>query len=232
VRPNLPPNDAGACRNELELGSQLARKRGPVGRGPHKVDCEAWIFNTKGQALCFGQRSGVTTPVPIPIDRRPPPLSGAPFGPAAGHTYTAENYPYLVVPGSAINLVALFDNQTNPPDAYVWIESSVAASTRWWKVASVTTNYIEVAPNTNQPRGQQLIYGCKSAASTGVCKWQYTKSLSNLFVVPTGFVKLHERRDHAYALGLRAPGLPAPFTKCETPGCNGGSKSFLTFLPP
>lgn len=246
VKPAGARVGAGACGNEFEMGSKLAKKRGPIPRGPRLVDCEAWVFNTKGQALCLGRRAGTTVPVALPIDRRPPrgpmgpsdpSLPAAPQGPAAGFT-NGDAAPSFVVPGNNIDLLPLFDNLASPQDGYVWIDSPNVGSQRWWKVTGVSKNAFTVAPNTTAPAGKQFIYGCASATNTPVCKWWFTKSLNNLFVVPTGFVKLHERQDHAYALGLRnapntgATGTPSPFTKCERAGCNGGNRSYLTFLPP
>ena len=237
ANPLARANQPKACANELEVGSQLARKRGPFPRGPRKVDCEGWVFNSKGQALCLVTRSGSTVPVVAPIDRRPPPPQGGTSGygtPGTFRVYTSqENAPYLQAPNGQ-NFLALFNNQTNPQDAYVFVESTKPQSYTWYKVSQVVNaTYLMIDPNLSRPANQQYVTGCMQSNGTNGCTFRFVNSLTPYFVLPTGYVKLHEHRDHAYALGLRQPGIPSPFSKCETPNCNPPPyKNFLTFLPP
>lgn len=229
ANPLARANEPKACANELEIGSQLARKRGPFPRGPRKVDCEGWVFNAKGQALCLVTRSGSTVPVVAPIDRRPTsPTQGQ------GRVYTnQEDAPYLVAQNNGPNFLTLFNNNANPPDAYVFVESTKPQSLSWYKISQVYSNTVYLDPNNSRPTGQRYVTGCMGTATTGGCSWKFVQALSPYFVLPTGYVKLHEHRDHAYALGLRQPGIPSPFSKCETPNCNPPPyKNYLTFLPP
>lgn len=240
ARPNIAANAPNACANTLEVGSSLGRRRGPVPRGPRRIDCEAWVFNSKGQALCMTTRSGTTTPQVSPIDLRP----GAPTpGPVRLNTGTNAQSSVLYRPaGSTTDLLAALGGVVQPNDVYVFVESNVSDpeyldwARRWFKVYILQPSYIQIEAVPWRPADKQYVGGCTAAASG--CGFQFYRGpLVPQFVVPTGYAKLHERKDHAYALGLRqtpfgTPGMPSPTSKCETPGCNAGFRDFLTFLPP
>lgn len=249
ARPNVPANAPNACANTLEVGSSLGRRRGPVPRGPRPIDCEAWVFNSKGQALCMTTRSGTTTPQVSPIDLRPGTPTAGPGG--LRLSTTQENSSVLQRSSASFDLMTVFGYPgtfVQPTDLYVFIESSAVDTNntdpddyndykdyarRWYKVNTLYPQYVYVDAVTWHPSKKQYVSGCLAG-----CTFQFYKGpLVPRFVVPTGYAKLHERKDHAYSLGLRntpfnTPGTPSPTTKCETAGCNAGNYGFLTFLPP
>ena len=58
------------CRDQMPFGSHKAALAGPVGlgRGKHYIDCEAFVLDIHGQALCMGKNPAGTAPEPQVID--------------------------------------------------------------------------------------------------------------------------------------------------------------------
>lgn len=178
---------------------------GPEGRGRHKITCEAYVLNSRGNAVCLVRNATGSMPVPLQIDTLPNKAPKFNSGSAVNvmansKTITATNAQFLAMVDKEYILLP------DSPDGY------------WYKVVAATTN---LSATISPPyRG----------ATGSVPAARVTIAESRVFNIPTGYAKLHED-SHNAALGSFTPGYPSFRTKCIAAGCDA-AKPWLTYLPP
>jgi hypothetical protein len=206
------------CKQRYEIGDEVEVFYGPPGRGKRKLECEAYILNTQGNAICLMPSASRPEPEVIPVDSRIPGTAGSSIG-TAFQTYANNTYVYSPTP--------VF----TPSMAGGFIQIPEGPFSRWYKIASVS--------------GTQTAYLSEPFAGGALLnqKARFTDKATPTFVIDTGYAKLHQDA-HSWATGQkRIPAItgvpigaprPSPRTKCETPGCGGPgtAKPWLTYLPP
>lgn len=200
----------GHCRNGFRFGSQMAKWRGPTGRGPRELDCEALVLNVHGFGVCLGTDAAGKA-APLAVDHRPfdPPNFGYAPNPATATVTGAAGGTTLTASAGAY--VAFL------PGRWIWVESAK----RWYQVTAVA--------------GQVLTLSEALPWVVTGSTWKYsstTTTLKDVFVIPTGFAHLYaDGKNWATAPRSKGNFNPSFGTKCETVGCATG-KPWLTYLPP
>jgi hypothetical protein len=198
---------SGKCVNRYDFGSQLAKLRGPTGRGPHQLDCEAFVVNVHGQGICIG-RNAMNHPVALAVDQRVTSVAAgfgsiqSPPGTATGTIGTKT------VTISAGTYVAFMGGR------WIYMDAGNSQS-HWYPVSSVA--------------GQVLTLGEALLTTYAAVPWKYNSiGQEQVFIIPTAFAHLYDDGKNWASHGTQNPSWQ---TKCETPGCNTG-KPWLTYLPP
>lgn len=93
------------CVNRFDFGQQFAQRVGPTGRGPHKLDCEAFVVNVHGLGLCMG-RNAMNKPVVQAIDAHPQTTGNFGYVGAGTVTGTANGANAVVVTSQNASYVA------------------------------------------------------------------------------------------------------------------------------
>lgn len=196
------------CVNRVDFGGQMAFLRGPTGRGPHKLDCEAFVVNVHGQGICIG-RNAMNKAVPIAVDGRTasPPTYGSFQSPPGTATGALGATTVTISAGSYVGFMANY---------WIYLDSTNTYTSHWYKVASVA--------------GQVLTLTEPLKFAYNAVGWKYSSSttLTQSFIIPTGFSHLYDDGKNWATHGTLNPSWR---TKCETAGCNTG-KPWLTYLPP
>jgi hypothetical protein len=196
------------CVNRFDFGSQMAKNRGPTGRGPEKLDCEAFVVNVHGQGMCIG-RNAMNKPAALVVDSRP--ASGPAYGYFQAPPGTATGaLGSTTVTISAGSYVAFMGGH------WIYMDAANSYTSRWYKVASVA--------------GQVLTLTEPLKVAYNAVTWKYSPSTNpeQSFIIPTGFSHLYDDGKNWATHGTLNPSW---HTKCETVGCNTG-KPWLTYLPP
>ena len=216
-RQYLHPTDKD-CTQKFWIGSKRAANYGAAdwNRGRREIACEALVLNTRGAAVCIGQNpSNKMTPAPLPIDRRPNPAGdGWP-----GNTFTQATVS-TTFNSATVTMSAAFAQNFNQ-NWYVQIPAAEGGSSGgyWYKVTAGSGSTLTISPNYRDGSFSGMKF-----------RTAHTSQISDDFVIPTGYAKLHED-NHAHATGVANPTHPSPRTKCITAGCADG-KAWLTYLPP
>jgi len=149
----------------MQFGSRKARKAGPAafGRGPHYLDCEAFVLDPHGEALCMGPNAGGTAPVPLQIDQRVD--VGAGWN-GCLLTGSAGNSTLNAAGGGAMCFSAGFIGY--------YIEIPQLSGT-WYQITAGASNSVTITPPL-------------AAAVTNV-KYRYNTPRKD-FIVPSGFAHL------------------------------------------
>lgn len=206
------------CKNLIQVGNTTEPNYGPPGRGARKIDCEAYVLNTRGNAICLvpnGDKLAV-----LAVDTRIPLEDNLDGGTSLGAVFTTYATGKTVVATSGAPF------QPSMVGGFLQIPESVYG--RWFQIESVDP-------------GGKFAYLTEATPSGGANqKVRFTPTAQSDQVVDTGFAKLHQDA-HAWATGQkRVPAvtgpkishpMPSVRTKCDTPGCNTG-KPWLTYLPP
>ncbi len=201
------------CRNRFRIGHPRAAQFGPTGRGERLVDCEAFVLNSHGNAVCVNAGPGPNPkPVISPIDRRPlpdQPGAGTVAATKGSDTITMTNG--LAGAGWVGSWLYIQDPDPNDPNL---------APGRWYQIKALpSAGKVQLTEPYARTGGGALSYRYKYGA------------LVDDFDVPAGFMKLHQDGGHFYATGVAGQYPPSKQTKCETKGCANG-KPWLTYLPP
>lgn len=202
------------CQNRFKIGNEKAGLFGPTGRGVRYVDCEAFVLNTHGNAVCVNSSGGPNAkPIIVPIDRRPlpdQPGTGTLAAVKGSDVVTSNNYQFTLA-GWSNSYIYIVDPDPNP----------YFPSGRWYQIKQVASpTKIVLTEPYQRPGG-------------GALGWRYRYgALFEDFDIPTGYPKLHQDGGHFYATGMAGAYPPSKQTKCETKGCTGPSTPWLTYLPP
>jgi hypothetical protein len=206
------------CKNQMRFGSSKSKRFGPaaLGRGMHYLDCEAFVLDVHGQALCMGKDAAGTAPAPQLIDTRVDVGSGW-----NGCTATAlapigvTTVSFGGGPASCFSPGFKDYNLELPSRSGHWYTITTGTGT------SVTVTPALVAP---VPVGSQYRYSAPTPRKD--------------FVVPSGFAHLLHSGHRYGGWGWTPPGGSAPIvpasnrtTKCETVGC-ANALPWMTYLPP
>lgn len=200
------------CKNAVRIGTRFSKKVGPDGltppRGEKYFDCEAFVLNVHGQALCMGKNAAGTAPEPMVIDQNVDQQSGqsASYTTAAAiaagaTTVTTNGFPWSAAyVGSWIQL---------PPNVGHWYQVSALNSCGAFPYNGCSIS-VTPALMTNVPAGTQLRYNSSKTPTSRV-------------VIPTGYAHLYQNQHKVVP--------PSQGTKCTTLGCADG-RPWLTYLPP
>ena len=130
VQPKTKSTPAPSCKNLVHIGNKLVNLYGPAEakRGPHTVDCLAYILNSKGNALCLGKNAAGTAPEPLAVDMTPVP--GASF------------------PGGTMGVTAAgVGTATGTMTAYLNFYIEIPSTSTWYKITAVpTANTVQLTP--------------------------------------------------------------------------------------
>ncbi|HVH45310.1 MAG TPA: hypothetical protein VM925_23315 [Labilithrix sp.] len=209
------------CKDRYEIGNKLEVGYGPPGRGFRKLECEAYVLNTQGNAICLMPNANKPEPLVVPIDSRVPVDDSQDGGQSLGATFQLYAGNTYVYSSTAVFTPAMVGGYLQIPENQFG---------RWYKIASVSSGTVAY-----------LTEGFAGTPNPGpTMSARFAPNAVTAFVIGTGFAKLHQDA-HAWATGKkRIPAvtgpqisqpLPSHRTKCETPGCNVG-KPWLTYLPP
>lgn len=198
------------CKQVIQTGNSYQPDYGPPGRGVRKLDCEAYVLNTRGNALCLTAKDGKVDAVVV--DRRIPFDDNADGGRSLGATF--QTY----AGGSALTTTT--PNTFNASMVGGFVQIPETPTGRWYEIGTYYSD-----------KTVYLTEACQNGAATNV-KVRFVQTPLSDFVIDAGFPKLHQN-NHGWATGKLNGGVPKPShrTKCETAGCNTG-KPWLTFLPP
>lgn len=225
------------CKNKIRIGSDMSGDFGPqaFGRGWKVLDCEAFVLNSHGNALCMGSAAG--KPVVLEVDKRPG-YTATNF--AAFPAVAPPNQFSLVTPtvGSAVVPVTYGLSAVNIGNLGGWLAEIPGGSGAWYTIQSVSgLNLTLTVPYGSIPKNPRN-HSAFPASPSGVgVQWKINgpPPIQSKFVIPAGMAKLHDDGHNAAAgtrpgplAGIIAPSLR---TKCEVLGCNAG-KPWLTYLPP
>jgi hypothetical protein len=215
-RQYMHPKDRN-CKQTIWIGGRgTAFRYGPeiANRKRREVACEAIVLNTKGIALCMGRNTAGTAPVPLAIDRLPAPGFDG-LGPGNPFNTNPATTASATFNGTTVTL-----NQSVGTNWTGLLVQLPATTGFWYKVTAYTQTTLTITPpfKDGTQSGMKIRYANE------------TSGLVDVFVIPTGYAKLHED-SHLYATGALAPNTPSPRTKCEVAGCNTG-KPWLLYLPP
>ncbi|HSO39078.1 MAG TPA: hypothetical protein VLT33_41410 [Labilithrix sp.] len=130
IHPKTKATPVQTCKNLVRIGNKLVSSYGPAEakRGPHDVDCLAYILNSHGNALCMTKNAAGTAPEPLAIDVTPVP--GASF------------------PGGTIGVTATgLGTATSMLTAYLNWYIEVPSTSTWYKITAVPTpNTVQLTP--------------------------------------------------------------------------------------
>jgi hypothetical protein len=153
------------CKNQMQFGSHKARIDGPagLGRGPHYLDCEAFVLDPHGEALCMGSNGAGTAPVPQLIDQR--------VDVGAGY-----NGCFLTGAVGATTLSATGGGGTCFAAGFIGYYIEIPAlSGRWYQITAGAAASVAITP--------ALVVAVNNA------KYRYN-SVRKDFIVPSGFAHL------------------------------------------
>lgn len=203
------------CKQTFDVGNVSYTQFGPPGRSNRKQECEAFVLNANGAAICL-MPDGKTpaAPAPVPADSR---IS------VAGEALTG---PFQVFGGSPTVLTT--NDSFKPTMVGGFLKLPNTQFGRWYQIQSVT-NAKAVILTENVNNSANNVTGAFTATATPA------------YVFASGFPKLHQD-GHSWATGGKriptGPGgtkitgpRPSHRTKCDTAGCNTG-KPWLTYLSP
>jgi hypothetical protein len=210
------------CKNQMRFGSSKAKRFGPaaLGRGMHYLDCEAFVLDVHGQALCMGKDAAGTAPAPQLIDTRVDVGAGWNHclltGAAAGQTVLSA------VPGVGGPSTCFTSSWNNE---YIEIPSG---SGHWYLIVAGASTSLTITPGLLAP-----VANVPYRYAAGVAPRKD-------YVVPSGFAHLLHSGHKYGGWGWTPPGGSAPIipasnrsTKCETVGCaNAATMPWMTYLPP
>lgn len=200
------------CKQRYEVGSDIHKNLGPPGRGVRMLDCEAYVLNTKGNAICLNASASGVEPEVVPVDSRIGVMAGTALG---GPVSVSTNSTYV---SSASEVF-------RPDMANGFLQLGVGLGGRWYQIATYSS-----------PRAVFISEGYVGPNQMNQ-NARFVDKAQAFFVIGSGFAKLHQDA-HGWAAGTKKIGgvqIPAPRpshrTKCETAGCDIG-KPWLTYLPP
>lgn len=210
------------CRNPIRIGGLTEPNYGPPGRGDRKIECEGYVLNSKGNAICLVPNDNKIEAVIV--DRRIPTDDSVDGGKSLGATFSTfkeNNYVASSVPSFTADMKG----------GFLQIPESIFG--RWYEIDTVDP-------------GGKYVYLKEpfQGGNTVNIAVRYTATVQTAQVIESGIAKLHQN-GHSWATGKqkkltglpfpndRAPinrPLPSHRTKCDEPGCDVG-KPWLTYLP-
>ncbi len=203
------------CKNQMQFGSHKSAVDGPSGigpaRGPHYLDCEAFVLDIHGQALCMGKNAAGTAPEPQVIDTR---VDVGAASPSCTLTAAAGSATFNVSGGVCFST------------SYIGYSIEIPAhSGRWYKITNVSgSSPITVTPTipTTNPASATPFPGVTNVS------YRVGNAPTKSITIPSGFAHLLHS---GHRLGVNPPYNRA--TKCETIGCaDPVTKPWMTYLPP
>jgi len=200
------------CKNQMQFGSHKSAEYGPTGltRGPHYLDCEAFVLDIHGQALCMGKNAAGTAPEPQVIDTHVDIGAGSP---SCTLTAAAGSTTFNVNGGVCFSSSYIGYNIEIPAKSGSWYKiTNVAGST----LVTVTPTIPTINPASNNP-----FPGVNNVS------YRIGNSPTKSIAIPSGFAQL------LYAGHRQGVNPPANrSTKCEVIGCADPTKPWMTYLPP
>lgn len=144
-RQYVHPTD-GSCKDEYKIGSYLGHKYGPLGRGRRKVQCEAFVLDSRGVALCLGPNKDGSEPMPLRIDNRP------------GDEQVVTAVTLTSVSGSSEVTASTNYFGTNA----FWLNRSLKIDDRWYRIVGVDGSLAKLAEAARSSKSGPLVWASHS----------------------------------------------------------------------